>query len=171
MSGPPRHAPTLPTLIAATTTFNLTSAPAAGPSAGAGAGALEPGTGRLFLSHWDASGAAVNHSDVAVTITIHCGAATPRSTCPTAGANGGSQVYLIDESVAANQLWASMGSPAVPTAAQLEQLKARSELKPKAIVWTKAAGAAGAGAGAGAGSVLTAEIVMPPNTAGVITLV
>lgn len=168
MSGPPRHAPTLPTLIAATTTFNLTSAPAAGPSAGGGAGALEPGTGRLFLSHWDASGAAVNHSDVAVTITIHCGAATP-STCPTAGANGGSQVYLIDESVAANQLWASMGSPAVPTAAQLEQLKARSELKPKAMVWKKAAEAAEAGAGAGA--VLTAELVMPPNTAGVITLV
>lgn len=166
ISGPPQHAPALPTLVSATTTFNVTSKDVGG----GGGGELVAGSGRLFLSHWDASGAAVNHSDVAVTVTVHCSAATPE-TCPTAGAEGRSKLYLIDESVAASKLWGEMGSPAVPSNTQLAQLKAISELKPTPLVWKAATdGEVGTNANAKGGVVMTVEVVMPPNTAGVVTL-
>jgi hypothetical protein len=170
----------LSTLIAATTTFNLTTTDAVG--AGAGAGALEAGSGRLFLSHWDASGAAVNHSKVVVSITIHCPPPSAASTttngsgasvCPKPGVDGKSQLYMIDERIAANLAWGAMGSPAVPTAAQLVQLKKHSELIPTPLVWKvspSSGGDVGVRAEEAAGSVVVAEVVMPPNSACVITL-
>ena len=148
--------PALPTLVSAATSVNLTSS-----------GAPQPGSARVFLSHWDASGAAANHSAVTVTVTLHCprgaagdsGAPAAPSVCPAPGAAGGSQVYMIDDSIAANLAWAGMGSPTVPSPAQLAQLKAHSEMKPRPVVWE----ASGAG-------VLTAQVVMPPNSGCVLTL-
>ena len=142
----------LPTLVSAVTTVNTTTTAARGGSA------------RVFLSHWDASGAAANHSAVTVTVTLHCptpGAAPngPSGICPRPGAGGGSQLHMIDGSISANERWAAMGSPAVPSSAQLAELKTYSEVKPQPLVWK-----------AQARGTMTAEVVMQPNSGCVISL-
>lgn len=129
----------LPSLISAATTVNIS-----------GSGGVVASSGRVFLSHWDATGAAENHTSVAVTLTVHCVAGT----CP----SGSTEAWMIDGNTAANALWQTMGSPAVPSAAQIEALKAHSEIKSTPISWKKKAMA------------MTAELVMEPNSACVVGL-
>ena len=64
-----------------------------------------------------------------------------------------------DNTTSANLLWQSWGSPPVPTAAQIEELKTYSEIVPHLLPWTAAAG-----------GLKRTTVVMPPNTAAVVEL-
>ena len=150
------HGP-LANLIAAHATVNATTASGAVDSK-----TLESGSGRLFLSHWDATGAAVNHSTVAVTISLRCD--TDSATTCAAAAAGTSTLLTIDATTEAKTLWLSMGQPAVPSASQLEALKAHSKLKPAQLSWSKQTG------DEEGGGMFTAVVSMAPNSACVVTL-
>jgi len=63
-----------------------------------------------------------------------------------------------DNTTSANLLWQSWGSPPVPTAAQIEELKTYSEIVPHLLPWTAA------------GGLKRTTVVMPPNTAAVVEL-
>jgi hypothetical protein len=115
-----------------------------------------PGSARLFLSHWDASGSAVNHSAVVVNVTV---TGVKSSVLHSAGPPATATVWMIDDKCAANLLWQEMGSPAVPTAQQLKQLVQRSELAPLTVPvsWPLP-------------SVAELQLSLEPNSAAVIEL-
>lgn len=140
-------------LVSAATTLNVTSV--SDSNGRPTSSKAVAGSARLFLSHWDASGSAANHSAIMVNVTV-LGAARriaaasrrPTSVMPPSTAHSfdgrddallpsSVTVWMIDEQCSANLLWQQMGSPAVPTSEQLQQLIERSELSPKTVpvVW------------------------------------
>jgi hypothetical protein len=141
--------------------------------------ALSSGSGRLFLSHWDATGAGLNHSSVSVTITLQ-GCDTTHINMCAAAVGGSTDVWMIDGTIEAKSLWYTMGQPAVPTPSQLQALKTHSEIKPTKLSWTQITATATATATTEHGpppadtnagvATLTAVISMPPNSACVVTL-
>ena len=128
-------------LIAATATVNAT------------AGEAAVGSARVFLSHWDGTHDAWAHSTGVVSVEVTGG-----------GDSETAQVYMIDNTTSANLLWQSWGSPPVPTAEQIDELKTYSEVKPHLLPYTSTAPEAGAAARTGV------TVMMPPNTAAVLVV-
>jgi hypothetical protein len=131
--------------------------------AAAAAAAIESGSGRLLLSHWDATGAAKNHSAVAVTVTLRCGESATVNCAAAVG--GSSEIWMVDGTTAANELWESMGAPSVPSSQQLTALKKHSVIHSKPLKWTSTREHVLSGE-----KVLKATVSMPPNSACVVTL-
>ena len=110
-----------------------------------------PGTARVFLSYWDASGGPeVVAKHATANVSVFVAGAQPGDTA---------RAWVIDDSISATLKWVEMGSPAQPSAAQLAELKAHSEMKPAALSWVAAEGGA------------TARVVLPPNSGAVLELV
>ena len=131
-------------MIAATATVNAT------------AGEAAEGSGRVFLSHWDGTHDAWSHSTGVVSLEVTGG--------NDASGSETAQVYMIDNTTSANLLWQSWGSPPVPTAKQIDELKNYSEIKPHLLPYTTMASEAGAA------TKKVVTVVMPPNTAAVVVV-
>ena len=129
-------------LIAATATVNITSDTQSALS----------GSGRVFLSHWDATHDAYAHSTAVVTLEV-AGVKLVSSTA---------SVHMIDNTTSANLLWQSWGSPPVPSAKQLAELKTYSEVVPHLAPWEPST-IASTGE-----QIMRTTIVMPPNSACVV---
>ena len=134
-------------LVAATTTVNVTLATAAA--------AASPGSGRVFLSHWDGTHDAYSHNAAAVTLEVVGAQVTSAS----------ASVHMIDNATSANLLWQDWGSPPVPTSAQIAELKTFSQVVPTLVPWE-----AGTDADTGT-AVMRITMAMPPNSACVVEVV
>lgn len=109
------------------------------------------GTGRIFLSHWDASAPeeqTMTHNNITVTITLE--------NCQLSSQTA--EAWSLDKRNEAFLLWAKMGSPNVPSSDQLKQLTAFSKTIVDGIQWKAA------------GSKATATVDMCPNSAKVIKI-
>merc|ERR1712187_428159 len=127
-------------LVTATATVNLTN--------GTNSVLDSYSNANVFLSHWDASGAANTHRSALVTVAlVGSGTSLART-----------KLWMIDNTTSAQLLWQSWGSPAVPTSEQISELKAYSEVIPRMVDWKSN------------GTVTKADVLMPPNSACVIAL-
>ena len=101
-------------LVAATATVNISRESPGSDAPAVAAG----GSGRVFLSHWDGTHDAFSHATAVVAVEVAGGPALVSAVAT---------IHMIDNT-SANLLWASWGSPAVLTAAQIAELKTYSEV-------------------------------------------